>query len=283
MAFVKDLVIHVGFRKTATTWMQDILFPKLDLNYIGKTSSLYPKWLINWHYADDFYFDQKKEEIHDKLISVLKKDRCNLLSSEAFTNTASIYSQAYRIKSIYPDSRILVTLRDPVEMVFSHYRDDINEGDCHVNIEDWIDWKRTPYVLNKRKAIYLPDFFFNESINLYEKIFGQENVCILKIEDMHRKRDIFFSNLFNFLGIYDEIPGVDLLKERVNVSIKNKEDLEKIKIFNFKQYAKKYFAGITISTLYPQISNNSNEKISDKKELQKKLAKYYKGKSYGYY
>ena len=43
--------------------MQEVLFPQLPVNYIAKTDLNYPRWLIEWHYADDFLFERIKGSI----------------------------------------------------------------------------------------------------------------------------------------------------------------------------------------------------------------------------
>lgn len=284
MEAIVDLVIHVGFRKTATSWLQNILFPRLDINYIGKTESDYPNWLIEWHYADDFYFEQRVRSIQEHLASRLIEKKCNLLSSEAFTNTAVIYSQAQRIRAIWPKARILVTLRDPVAMVWSHYRGDIKEGTCFDEVEHRLDWKRTPYVMDKRRAIYLPDFFFDESICLYKDLFGPENVCVLKYEDMRSNRSIYFVRLFEFLGIAPNIPLVDLLAEKVNESPKAVASLERLKQENFNRFLLNHFQNLPIRrAVYPEKSESKPGRTGIDGKLRKRLQDYFKGKTHGYY
>ena len=281
-----DLVIHIGYRKTATSWLQEILFPSLSLNYIGKTEVNYPDWLIEWHYADDFFFDERQAIIRKRLYSCMDRNRTNLLSSEAFTNTASIYSQAHRIKKIWPEARILITLRDPIDMIWSHYRNDIQEGDCFVNIEEWLDWKRTPFVIHKRKPIYLPDFFFDEAIKLYSSLFTDKNICILKYEDMiSQKNNIFFIKLYEFLGIRDQIPSSKQLSKKINESPKEQSSLEILKRKNLEKFINKYYQNLSINDSF--LSNNHPMELSPSSiihsELREKLVNYYKGKTYDYY
>lgn len=279
-----DVVIHVGFRKTATTWLQEILFPQLSINYIGKTEANYPNWLIEWHYADDFYFEQRKEVIKENFISCLDQEKTNLLSSEAFTNTASIYNQAYRIKNIYPQAKILITLRNPVDMVWSHYRHDIQEGDCFVDIEHWLDWQRTPYVMHKRKTIYLPDFLFDESITLYRDLFGSENVCVLKYEDMQSNNGIYFSELFKFLGVKNDIPSETLLSKKINESPTESESLEILRYKNLNSFLQKHHLRLQLSEDFRSMPVEGLQNSSElDNHLRHRLIDYFKGKVYGYY
>lgn len=207
-----DLVIHVGIRKSATTWLQEKLFPELSgIHYLGKTEADYPRWLINWHYLDDFEFARRAPEIRDAAVSAMKTGVCNVISSEAFTNTAATWSQAQRIKQLFPHARILVTLRDPIDTLISHYKLDVVEGTYHLPLEHYLDWERTPYDLVKRKPIYLPDFYYDEMIGLYEALFGAKNVCVLRYEDMMGSPEQYFSELGSFIQTNcSEIAGRNL-------------------------------------------------------------------------
>lgn len=278
-----NLYIHIGHRKTATSWMQDILFKGLEgVNYIAKDDTNYPNWLIAWHYLDDFAFENRIDEIRKQLKACIVTDMPNFISSEAFTNTGVIASQAYRIKRIAPDSKIILTLRNPIELVKSHYQDDIKHDEVFLPLMNYLDWKRTPPFIGKRKSIYLPDFFFAETINIYEKLFGSKNVCVLKYEDLNANFDNFFGKLGRFMDvIFDQVKIKRLMKIRVNEGA-NFHNVIEYRARNLHAMLKKYFpiaaSKITIEDISANISNGI---ISTK--LETKLAEYFNGNTSGYY
>lgn len=278
-----SIYIHIGFRKTATSWLQKNLFPSLPINYIGKGNNNYPDWLINWHYADDFYFKSQRSEIIKMLERNLVGDRPNLISSEAFTNTSVIYSQAVRIKKISPQAKIIITLRDPVDMVWSHYTHDILEGDCFVDIDNWLDWGRTPFVLHKRKTIYIPDFFFDETIKHYIELFGQENVCVLKMEDMSNEKNIFFEKLYQFLNIKAEPPIAALLATKVNKSNDVVPNASEMKWNNFMIKLQSSYPILHEELARAPFNKYSNKEVVMPENVKRKLELAFKGKTNGYY
>ena len=197
-----QLFIHMGYRKTATTWLQEHLFNgHPQIRYLGKNENEYSDWLLDWHYLDDFAYISARERIKTDLENRLDPDDINVISSEAFSNTGVIYQQAFRIRDIAPYARIIVTLRDPVEMALSHYRNDIMNGDAVCGIRHYLDWDRRPFVIGKRRSIYLPDFFFDEVVDLYEQLFGEDNLLVLKFEEMVVSPTDFFTSLGHFMGI----------------------------------------------------------------------------------
>jgi len=198
----RQLYLHVGLRKTATTWMQNHLFPKIQgLNFLGKTDVDYPDWLIQWSYWDDSYFQSNVKMISKRIGAMLVDDKKTLISSEAFTNTAVILNQAERIKSVWSNSKIIVTIRDPIDTIISHYHHDIKEGTAFRELQDYVDIERTPFFIGKRKRIYLPDYYYTEMIENYNRLFGEENVCVLKYEDLTMNPQQFVSELSEFMGL----------------------------------------------------------------------------------
>jgi hypothetical protein len=277
---LKYLYIHVGLRKTATTWLQNIVFKDCSLNYLGKTEDSYPEWLLKWHYLDDYAFEKEKNNIRDILYTLLKPDIPTLISSEAFTNTGVIYNQALRIKDIYPDTRIIITLRDPVALLKSHYKHDVADGQYFMDLVNYLDWERTPFDLLKRKPIYLPDFYFNENIDYYQELFGFDNVCLLKYEDMNKDPFSFFEKLGDFLGIH--FYGIDeKLKVKLNEGIAE-VDLKMKKVTNFKEYLQLHFPNIFDTIKEVDFVKDFGSTIIDR-ELEEKLKEYFRGKCYGYY
>jgi len=275
-----DIYIHVGLARTATTWLQEELFSKLNnVNYIAKTKNNYPQWLINWHYLDDYAFDKNIEDIKFNLNKNINKNQVNILSSEAFTNMSVKYSQAKRIKKIAPNAKIIITLRDPIDLIKSHYKFHIKEGLYFLELDKYLDWKRTPYVLFKRKPFYLPDLFYDEIIEYYQRLFGKENILILKYEDMINNPELYFSKLSEFIGIRIDYKNFQLSKKVNEGSNKN---IAELKFLNFKNFLKSNM-NIDINKLSLKNNQFNFTDTIMSYELRKKLEQYFKGKCFGYY
>lgn len=275
-----ELYIHIGARKTATTWLQDILFKDSALNYLGKTKENYPDWLIRWHYLDDLAFDKEKDNIKEIVHNLLKPDVTNLISSEAFTNTGAIFNQALRIKYVFPSARILFTIRDPIEVILSHYRHDVGDGIYFLGLESYLDWQRTPFDLLKRKPIYLPDFFYDETIELYQRLFGSNNVCILRYEDLTNNPGEYFQILAKFLSTHFEN-----IEEKITIKVNEGlpiSELKVKKVENFMNFINKNFPHLASKIQISDFDRDVNSEIIDDK-LKENLQKYFRGKCAGYY
>lgn len=242
---MKPFYIHVGYGKTATTWLQDKLFPQHpQIRYWGKTSSEYTKeleWLKNLHYHDDYQYFKEREKLKHWILSRHFEDsaKVSLLSSEAFTNFTMIVSQANRIKDVFPNPRIIVALRNPIALLESYYKQNVKGGLWFLNIEEYLDWRRTPFAIQKRPPVYLPDLFYDEVVGFYKSVFGSENLCVLRHEDFVIAPNSLASKLGSFMGIdFGDIS--EIAKEKVLEGLPN-ELVPAQRIKNLQNYLSESF------------------------------------------
>jgi len=112
----KTVYIHTGYGRTATTWLQNNLFPNLnDLAYLGKTTAEYPRWLLEWNYLDRLLLPQAVPKIRSHMAAATAPQGV-LLSSEAVTQTGDLVDQMER-KLVVKRPSILLVLRDPTDLV----------------------------------------------------------------------------------------------------------------------------------------------------------------------
>jgi len=225
----KKLFIHIGIAKSATTWLQNILFPdQLSINYLGKTDRNYPSWMIDWAHLDDFEFEKKQDYIKNDLHRVLNAG-VNLISSESFTNKGSIHNLAYRIKSIAPSANIIITIRDPIDTIISHYKLYVKQAGYYKELDNYLEFGRRPRDIVYRKPIYVADYIYDDMIELYNELF-KSNVLVLKYEDMVAKYESFIAELSNFLNVDLEIRNAKS-KDKINVG-NNTAFIQKMRIEN---------------------------------------------------
>ncbi len=216
----KPFYIHVGYGKTATTWFQDCLFSRCEgIEYFGKKKGDYPSWLIELHYADDGLFDGRLPFIREMILARHEaSDRVSLVSSEAFTNLESVFSQAKRIRDTFPNPRILVTLRDPLAWIESFYNQNLKTGTFFLELDSYLDFTRTPRALQKRKPIYLPGLRFDDVIAYYQSLFGVSNVFISQYEDFCADPQTYVDRMGVFMGV--QFPAIgELVKVKLNEGI----------------------------------------------------------------
>lgn len=214
----KEIYVHIGYGRTGTTWLQNYVFPNLqNIVYHGKTREVFPEWIIDWSYLDRFKLNlEKQKELRKFLYATGDWDKA-LVSSESFTQTGLIYDQLDRIKKIAPDAKIIVCIRNAVDMVISKYlrmksAELILEEDKILDICDFSD---RPFDLTRRNRLYVNDFNYKNVIPYINEKFGNENVLVLRYESLEKNPISFVESICSFLGVHT--PS-NLTYEHVNSS-----------------------------------------------------------------
>jgi len=212
------IYIHMGYSRSASTWLQNKVFPVIpNLQYLGKTEADYPQWMINWNYLDRLMLDKNVDVIQSHLNRGLERGDV-LVSSEAFTQTGGIVDQIERIKSLVTDPKIILVLRDPVDLVVSKYRQSRMQGFFNDKLEHYLDYSSAPFDLVRRKRLYLHDYIYPLVIEKLFCEFGSKNTLVIKYEYLVKDSKAFLAILLKFLGVKDKLE-IDYLP--VNQSDKN--------------------------------------------------------------
>ena len=120
---VTETFIHVGYGKTATSWLQEKIFSKLSKEiFLGKRKNDFPRWLLKINYLDPLAYISQRDDIKNKLSKYYENKKKIIISSEAFTNLGSIHNQAYRIKDLFENPKIIIVLREPINWLISNYK-----------------------------------------------------------------------------------------------------------------------------------------------------------------
>jgi len=232
--------VHVGYGKTATSWLQDKIFAKLDPEiYLGKREEDFPRWMIDINYLDPIAYDQRREQMRTDLDARLTDKSTAIISSEAFTNLGALHQQAHRIKDLFSEPRIVLVLRHPIKWLISNYKYCVEYEDFHLNFEDYLDFgeRRTPFALEKRPPFYLPDFFYDETVPLYQNLFGHDDVLVLRYEDFVSQPVEFGDKLGQFLGM--QLPGFSIASQEKVLVSKGDQDVADLRMKNLRVLAER--------------------------------------------
>lgn len=202
-----DIIIHIGFPKTATTFLQRNVFPAIDkINYVDyKTCArIFPPLI----YLDDLDYDHSEVE---KIMEQYMKDETNLFSFEALCGAPFIYKGlgrsriAGRLKEL-GFGKIIITVREQVEVIDSIYRQYIVQGGV-VKFKDFLnrDKKWDLY----RRSFNLAYLNYSKLIDLYKAEFGKDNVLVLTHNELISDKRAYVSKIAEFIGVdidYAQIP-----------------------------------------------------------------------------
>jgi len=188
--------IGVGAQKAGTSWIYacleehpEICMPVKEIHFFSKQDR-YAKG-VNW-YEGHF-------------------DACSSGCQVGEFSTTYLHSEEAleRICSVYPNAKIIVSIRDPITRAESHFNNDIMAGmvpkDSHFSdmlLERPEYWQRGLY---HRKIQWLLENF------------GRDKVLVLVLEEGKRDPENFIRSIYRFLGV-DASFDASSLKRKINVS-----------------------------------------------------------------
>lgn len=183
------ILIHVGLSKTATTSLQNnVLMP------------LHKEGLINF-LPRSLYTDYRYKLERTEFEKLLDKDKLNVISEEIITetdkdNNETLIETLSQLVSEY-DSQVLISLRSPVDMVYSYY------------VQTYGSFMQSPTISTVQRfanqLMKTPDqymfkmFFFSEIIPYVENKLGKST--ILLYEDLIHDKDGYFETLSEVLNV----------------------------------------------------------------------------------
>ncbi len=220
---MKNIFIHVGMPKTGTTYLQDEIFPNLNKNevfYWGKKNKSCPIAMHHLLFLNPIITSLSKlKGTIDKYLLKIKQNII-LISDEVLfggciggthLNYISNYYLTQYLNILFPDAKIIFTIRRQDDFLESLYLQTLKEG-YFQSINKFLNIK------NNRVNNYIP---FNvgginigvkclnylKYYNNYIKVFGEKNVFILPYELLRKDRKIFLDKLYAFMDITPFYPG----------------------------------------------------------------------------
>ena len=155
---------------------------------------------------------------------------------------------AKRIKKLFPSTKLIIVLRNPVDRTYSHYHlseqfgetrsfEEIIKEDMN-NILNWnVDLKDDRYFATKVEKSFLARAFYAEQLSVWFKLFSKNQIMIVSSEKLSSDTKNTMNDIFQFLNLPKfEIPNT----KKVNVSQYSKmnSDTRKLLINFFKPYNK---------------------------------------------
>jgi hypothetical protein len=229
-------LVHVGYPKAGSTWLQSAIFNGSDsvfspLDQFGEES--------NFRYrksGGDLFYNQNP--IGETKIEVnpvqpgffnAKQARASLeartnpsahvsvLSNETWighphSGGATSPEFAKRIKDTLPSAKVLIVVRNQLDMVISAYAHYLCRNDGLASLERFCE-------LSHQTQIPSPNplyFCYHGIISMYDEMFGQDNVLVLPFEILTRHgANAFTKPIYEFMG-YSPPDNIERLESARN-------------------------------------------------------------------
>ncbi|MEO0627964.1 MAG: sulfotransferase domain-containing protein [Bacteroidota bacterium] len=213
-----NLLIHIGYHKTGTTWLQRELFvrehPVFEPLSRGnkKQSNLCRHFVMD----DEAYLlnpsspaspNYKKEMNYILEKHPAGKDKIWVLSNERFSGNPhgggfDSQSIARRLKEEFPEAKVLIIIREQKSFLLSNYFQYLSIGGDR-GLDQYLsqkyDGKNSSFSPNHIKYHYL--------ITKYYELFGADHVLVLPYEIFGQDKPLFFDKMGTFLGRTIQLSG----------------------------------------------------------------------------
>jgi hypothetical protein len=212
-----EFIVHIGFPKAASTWLQSTIFSGADErilplknnefrpgDYQKTGQDLFGQTLFcNENIIDPFEFDAAAAT--DKIKSLLPENSASYicLSNEGWSGSpysSGIYSKEIlqRIQATLPSAKILIVIREQIDSLFSAYSDLLCRNGSLFSLEN-IFQKRMFY---HWPLLYGSYYRYHNIVNAYVNAFGKKNVLVLPFEILIKDGPESFSDeIYKFLNI----------------------------------------------------------------------------------
>lgn len=191
-------LIHIGYHKTGSSWLQKHLFDNLDVGFVSPFSRPDMKALLVNPNALDFQREKARALLLPPILGVSKRSMTPVLSEERFSGNP--HSGGYdskeianRLRSVIPEARVLIVIREQKGMILSTYRQYVLiGGPCSLNA-----YLHPPST--KRIPLFdFEHFKYHRLIALYQELFDRSNVLVLPYEMFQQQPDLFVSRITQF-------------------------------------------------------------------------------------
>jgi len=203
---VKPNFFIVGAPKTGTTALYEYLshhpnvyFPKKTIYYFCHDLTFRTPPIPESVYLNFFKGEHKQKAIGDGSVFYL-------LSPGA----------AQKIKDFNPEAKIIIMLRNPVQMVYSLHTENLSNGDDYIeDFEEALnaegsrrEGKRIPPHHNAPlEAVFYSEVAkFYEQVLRYKTVFGDDNVHIIFFDDFKADTAKEYFKVLKFLGLEEIMP-----------------------------------------------------------------------------
>jgi hypothetical protein len=198
-------LIHVGYPKTATTWLQNEIladqtlgFNRFDPSLLGHVVS---SFIIPNPYTFDpevarstNLFDNRANPPADHLLPVITYE---LLIGNPLGRSYHGYQVAHRLHATFPGAKIFISIREQKSMALSLYREYLKQGGVH-DIESFIGKRQHDPGFRPHCD---PDFFlYDQPVELYQSLFGKEQVLVLPYELLRSRPKEYLKKFTDFCG-----------------------------------------------------------------------------------
>src|SRR5580765_3007094 len=195
----QPVAVHIGYHKTATTWLQHDVFPRHPALRPYVAGRVWNDPFLRCIVAEaDGEFDAERAQVAYETgllrlgsleaadVVVVSAER---LSGHAASGGYDTFRIAERLHATLPTARVLIVVRSQIDMIESEYRQLVGEGYPGRISSLWSSdgWKTPQFDLGQ--------YEYDTLVREYQQQFGAANVAVFSYEGVLAERAAFLRRL----------------------------------------------------------------------------------------
>ncbi len=198
-----NLLVHIGYHKTGTTWLRKTVFSNADLGFNLIAKKPVRSFLINESSAEnitDINIQKARRLIQEPTPVPAQVISFPGLSGRFHTDGQDAFQIADRVAYLYPDASILIVVREQMDMIRSSYSTFVCKGGAR-SLAEYLKWGR-PSSNDRQNASTPTDrFAYFALTNHYVQRFGRSNVLVLPYERLKKAPADFIYQIIHHCGL----------------------------------------------------------------------------------
>lgn len=182
---MSPVLVHVGYHKAASTWLQRELFvDRTGYRWLGKRPRSHPVRRLVRERPLEFDADDVRRAFEPLiadaeqagLVPVVSFER---LSGHPFSGGFDVDLVGERVAQVFPDARVLIVVREQRSMILSTYKQYVQVGGA-APLRHFLD---PPVGRSLRVPLFDARYFeYDHLVRHYDGLFGAERVLTLPFE-----------------------------------------------------------------------------------------------------
>jgi hypothetical protein len=265
-------VIHIGYPKSASTTLQKQLFNRhpginnlglfptanlgIDSGYIDTSCPYLADENLRKFYHNlvmlrgiEYKYSGNLGLFEEYIAGYLEDERVSVFSNERFTSVfyshPDVAAKANRLKEIFPRAKILLVIRNQLDLIKSQYRDHPFDPRNFaigkpVSLDKWIE------IAYKADEVYfLSSLKYYEVAGYYAGLFGKDNIGIFLLEDLASNVEQFSEAISSFIGVDSQITLELLQGKRENRGVSHRYNV-------YRKIRRRAFSSVGVGRIVPE-------------------------------
>lgn len=227
---MESTIIHIGYHKSASTYLQQKIFPQLPVNFLffaGENrkylNMIESKKGLDVEAIRAWVADEISLKYGNKRYPVTVLSHEELSGHPHGYGTISGFTTAKNIKQTFPEAKILILIRNQLAYLSSLYT-------YRVAIKGYETRSFARFLTEEGGKGLFDHLEYHKLIEFYHELFGPEQVIVLPVELLSSSPADFYGRLLRFM----ELPARTIHSARpINVSTKSLVLLTFWRSFNY--------------------------------------------------